>query len=82
MYATRVDVFSFGVLVAAVFNGEAPYPKLQSAEIMFGVISGNLRPQLPSCLPAAVRCVILGLHQFLASPRTVRAAALFCALRV
>jgi hypothetical protein len=55
MHATLADVFSFGVLTAAVFNGQAPYSTLQSAEIMFGVISGSLRPQLPPCLPAAVR---------------------------
>ncbi len=74
MYATRADVFSFAVLLVAVFNSEAPYVTLQSGEIMFGVTSGALRPSLPPCLPASVCTAPLGLHGL-----PVRRAVLSCA---
>jgi hypothetical protein len=76
MYATRADVFSFAVLLAAVFNREAPYTTLQSAEILFGVISGTLRPPLPPCLSDSVRTAPLDLHPLRVQRRVL--VTVFC----
>ena len=52
-----IDVYSFGILVATVFNQTEPYGDLSSSAVMVGVLGGQLRPVLPKCLTDEVRCV-------------------------
>lgn len=50
-----VDVFAFGILAAAIFNYEEPYDGMLPTEVMAGVLSQRLRPELPECLVDEVR---------------------------
>ena len=50
MYAPALDTYSFGILVAAVFNGQEPYNGLPATVIIARVLAGSLRPQLPVAL--------------------------------
>ena len=54
-YAPAVDVFALGVLAAAIFNECEPYDDLTPTEVMAGVLSSQLRPELPGCLTDEVR---------------------------
>ena len=45
------DVYSFGVLVATLFNfQDCPYPDLTDTDIVVGVLTSGLRPNLPTVL--------------------------------
>ncbi len=57
LFAPAADVYSFGILVATVFNQKEPYGHLSSSAVMVGVLAGQLRPVLPKCLTDEVRCV-------------------------
>lgn len=54
LHAPALDVFSFGIMVAMIFNQGQLYPKMRQHEIMAGVIGNRLRPALPKCLSAEV----------------------------
>lgn len=43
-YSVKSDVYSFGIVLYEMTTRELPYPRLIRPQIMFGVASGNLRP--------------------------------------
>lgn len=54
LHTLQVDVFSFGIVLWEVWTlGEQPYPNLSLQEIFAGVMTGTLRPAIPTgCDPA------------------------------
>ena len=50
MYAPALDTYSFGVLLAAVFNEQEPFEGLSPTVIIAQVLTGTLRPEVPTVL--------------------------------
>ena len=59
LHAPALDVYSFGIMVAMIFNQGQLYPKMRQHEIMAGVIGNRLRPALPKCLSAEVLAFVV-----------------------
>lgn len=47
----KLDAYSFGILVACIFNRKYPYEDLTQSMMIVKVLTG-LRPEIPSCLDA------------------------------
>ena len=55
LYATALDSYAFGIVVASIFNQYEPYEGLTMTMIVAQVIGNVLRPDLPECLREEVR---------------------------
>ncbi|GMH40847.1 hypothetical protein BSKO_08751 [Bryopsis sp. KO-2023] len=49
----KVDVYSYAIVLWEIWTlGEDPYQGLSTADVLYGLMSGNLRPEIPSnCEP-------------------------------
>lgn len=52
------DIYSFGIMLAEMFSGEAPFKHMTLNDIKIEVLEEKSRPALPSKLPDALRSLI------------------------
>lgn len=44
----KVDVYAFGIVLWEIWRmGTDPYPGLDTPELLYGIMSGNMRPEIP-----------------------------------
>jgi serine/threonine protein kinase len=58
-YRRSSDVYSFGILLCEMINRSLPYADLNDYQIMFGVSSNNLRPNIDDNVPEHMRSLII-----------------------
>jgi hypothetical protein len=78
----QVDVFSFGIVLWEIWTlGEQPYPNKSLQEIFAGVLTGNIRPQIPpNCDPLWASLMAVSRGQTL--PLQLAARRSWCACAV
>ncbi len=47
VYSTKSDVWAFGVTMLEILTRQEPYPHLTGVEVVVGVATGKLQPQIP-----------------------------------
>lgn len=52
------DVYSFAVTCSQILTGEEPYPRVSLKELMNGISSGSMRPELPPTCPPLLKSLL------------------------
>uniref|UniRef100_A0A0D6R1P3 non-specific serine/threonine protein kinase n=1 Tax=Araucaria cunninghamii TaxID=56994 RepID=A0A0D6R1P3_ARACU len=57
-YNRKCDVYSFGICLWEIYCCQMPYPDISFAEMTYGVVRQNLRPEIPRCCPSSLANVM------------------------